>query len=189
MSTIDLIVLAVALSMDAFAVSMCKGLSVGKLEPKHMAITGLYFGGFQGLMPLIGFVLGVQFKDFITKYDHWIAFLLLAIIGGSMIKEAFGEEEELNACFSFKTMLPLAVATSIDALAVGVNFAFLNLDIKGISIAVMSIGAITFVLSGIGVWIGNIFGTKYKSKAEILGGIILILLGLKILAEHLGFLG
>lgn len=189
MSTFELIMIAVALSMDAFAVSMCKGLSVRELKIKHMLITGLYFGGFQGLMPAIGYVLGAQFSSLITKFDHWIAFVLLVIIGGSMIKEALGEAEELNDSFGFKTMLPLAVATSIDALAVGVNFAFLGLDLKGILISVISIGVITFTLSAIGVKIGNIFGTKYKSKAEIFGGVVLILLGCKILAEHLGFLG
>lgn len=189
MSTFELLMIAVALSMDAFAVSMCKGLSVDELKPKHMIITGLYFGGFQGLMPAIGYVLGAQFSNLITNFDHWIAFILLVIIGGSMIKEAMCECEELNDSFNFKTMLPLAVATSIDALAVGVNFAFLNLGLTGIVISVISIGVITFFLSAIGVKVGNIFGTKYKSKAEIFGGAVLILLGCKILAEHLGFLG
>ncbi len=189
MSTVDIIVIAIALSMDAFAVSMCKGLSVRELKLKHMIITGLYFGGFQGLMPAIGYILGNQFSTFITGFDHWIAFGLLVIIGISMIKEALGEPEELNDSFGFKTMLPLAVATSIDALAVGVNFAFLNLNVTGLITAVLSIGVITFTLSAIGVKIGNIFGTKYKAKAEIFGGVVLIILGCKILAEHLGFLG
>ena len=189
MSTFELITIAVALSMDAFAVSMCKGLSVSKLKLKHMLITGLYFGGFQAIMPGIGYVLGAQFASLITNFDHWIAFVLLVLIGSSMIREAMGEAEELNASFTFKVMLPLAVATSIDALAVGVNFAFLNLGLKGITISVISIGVITFVLSAVGVKIGNIFGLKYKAKAEIFGGAVLILIGCKILAEHLGFLG
>ncbi len=188
MNTIDLLAIAVALSMDAFAVSMCKGLSVKELKLKHMAVTGLYFGGFQALMPAIGYVLGVQFSSLITNFDHWIAFVLLVLIGGSMIKEALGEAEELNDSFAFKVMLPLAVATSIDALAIGVNFAFLNLGISGIVVSVISIGIITFVLSAIGVKIGNIFGLKYKSKAEIFGGVVLIFLGFKILLEHLGYL-
>ena len=189
MGVSTLFVMAVALSMDAFAVSMCKGLSVRNLKIKHSIITGLYFGFFQGFMPALGFVLGAQFSSFITNVDHWIAFALLAIIGGSMIKEAFGEEEELNDSFSFKTMLPLAVATSIDALAVGVNFAFLGLTIGEITLSVVFIGITTFVLSAIGVKIGNVFGTKYKAKAEIFGGVVLIILGIKILLEHLGVLG
>jgi putative Mn2+ efflux pump MntP len=186
MSVLDLLVLAVALSMDAFAVSMCKGLSVGKMKLKHALIAGAYFGGFQALMPAIGFVLGVQFSSYITSFDHWIAFVLLCIIGFNMIKESFGEAEELDADFSPKSMLPLAVATSIDALAVGVNFAFLELTMVSLVIAVCSIGCITFVLSAIGVKIGNIFGLKYKSKAELFGGVVLVLLGVKILLNHLG---
>lgn len=188
MNTFELIVLAVALSMDAFAVSMCKGLSVGKLKPKHMVITGIYFGGFQALMPALGFVLGAQFNTLITSFDHWIAFALLTIIGVSMIKEALGEAEKLDDSFTVKTMLPLAVATSIDALAVGVNFAFLKLTVKQLITAVVSIGITTFILSAAGVKIGNIFGTKYKAKAEIFGGVVLIILGIKILLEHLGIL-
>ncbi len=188
MNTIDLLAIAVALSMDAFDVSMCKGLSVKELKLKHAVIAGLYFGGFQAIMPAIGYVLGVQFSSLITNFDHWIAFVLLVLIGGSMIKEACGEAEELNDSFAFKVMLPLAIATSIDALAIGVNFAFLNLGTKGIVISVVSIGVITFVLSAIGIKIGNIFGLKYKSKAEIFGGIVLIFLGCKILLEHLGYL-
>ena len=188
MNTFELIVLAVALSMDAFAVSMCKGLSVGKLKPKHMVITGIYFGGFQALMPALGFVLGAQFNTLITSFDHWIAFALLTIIGVSMIKEALGEAEKLDDSFTVKTMLPLAVATRIDALAVGVNFAFLKLTVKQLITAVVSIGITTFILSAAGVKIGNIFGTKYKAKAEIFGGVVLIILGIKILLEHLGIL-
>lgn len=189
MSITELLIMAVALSMDAFAVSMCKGLSVSKLKLKHMLIAGAYFGLFQALMPAIGFLLGTGFARYVTSFDHWIAFVLLVIIGGSMIKEAFGEEEDVDASFGFKVMLTLAVATSIDALAVGVNFAFLGLSITRLIVSVVSIGVITFILSAIGVKIGNIFGLKYKSKAEIFGGIVLILIGCKILAEHLGFLG
>ncbi len=189
MSIVDLFIMAVALSMDAFAVSMCKGLSVRELKLKHNLITGFYFGFFQAMMPVIGFVLGAQFSSFITNVDHWIAFVLLSVIGAGMIKEAFGEEEELNDSFSFKTMLPLAVATSIDALAVGVNFAFLNLTTSRLVLSVVFIGITTFVLSAIGVKIGNVFGTKYKAKAEVFGGAVLILLGTKILLEHLGVLG
>lgn len=187
MGLLDLFIIAVGLSMDAFAVSICKGLSVEKLKPKHLLITGGYFGGFQGLMPLVGWLLGYSFKDLITSFDHWIAFVLLAIIGGNMIRESFGkEEEEVDASFGPKAMLPLAVATSIDALAVGVSFAFLNVDIVP---AVLFIGATTFILSCIGVKIGNVFGTRFKSKAEFAGGVVLILLGIKILLEHLGILG
>lgn len=187
MSFIDIFLIGVALSMDAFAVSICKGLSVNKVEPKHLLTVGVYFGGFQALMPLIGFLLGFKFEKFIVSVDHWIAFVLLALIGGNMIKEALsGDDEEHDASFSFKTMIPLAVATSIDALAVGISFAFLGVDIVK---AAICIGITTFILSGVGVYVGNIFGAKYKSKAEIVGGIVLILIGLKILFEHLGILG
>ena len=184
MSFIDIFLIAIALSMDAFAVSICKGLSVQKAEAKHMLTAGLYFGSFQALMPLIGFLLGFKLERFIVSVDHWIAFVLLAIIGGNMIKEALGgDEEEHDASFSFKAMLPLAVATSIDALAVGISFAFLGVDIV---MAAALIGVTTFVLSAVGVWVGNAFGAKYKSKAELAGGIVLILIGTKILLEHLG---
>ena len=183
MSLWELFILAVGLSMDAFAVSVCKGLSVKTLKLKHMAIAGLYFGGFQALMPLIGYLLGVQFQSLIQEFDHWIAFVLLALIGISMIREARECPDELNDSFSFKTMLPLAVATSIDARAVGVTFAFLQVQIVP---AVSFIGATTFILSAIGIRIGHVFGAKYKSRAEIIGGIVLILMGLKILLEHLG---
>ncbi len=186
MKFVDIFLIAIALSMDAFAVSICKGLSVRKVSAKHVLTAGVYFGGFQAIMPLIGFLLGFKFERFIVSVDHWIAFALLAVIGGNMIKEALGnDEEEPNASFSFKTMLPLAVATSIDALAVGISFAFLGVDIVA---AAILIGITTFVLSGVGIFVGNIFGTKYKSKAELAGGAVLILIGLKILFEHLGIL-
>lgn len=184
MSLWELLILAVGLSMDAFAVSVCKGLSVKKLKAKHMLTVGAYFGGFQALMPLLGYILGIQFQS-IQQFDHWIAFVLLVLIGLSMIKESREEAENLNDSFSFKTMLPLAVATSIDALAVGVTFAFLQVKIVP---AISFIGATTFILSAIGIRIGNIFGAKYKSKAELVGGIVLILMGVKILLEHLGVL-
>ena len=150
-----------------------------------MLIAGLYFGGFQGLMPLLGYLLGVNFQSMIERFDHWIAFVLLSLIGISMIRESCECAEEMNCSFGFKAMLPLAVATSIDALAVGVTFAFLQVDILP---AVLFIGVITFILSAIGIRIGTIFGSKYKSKAERLGGLVLILMGLKILLEHLGVL-
>ena len=186
MSIIELFIIAVGLSMDAFAVSVCKGLSVPRAKKSHLIITGLYFGGFQALMPLIGYLLGVNFRHMITSVDHWIAFILLGIIGGNMIREACsGECEKENDSLDIKTMFLLAVATSIDALAVGITFAFLKVNIAA---AVSFIGVTTFVISAAGVKIGNIFGTKYKSKAELAGGIILILLGLKILLEHLGIL-
>lgn len=182
----ELFLIAVGLSMDAFAVAVCKGLSVPKVKAKHALIVGAYFGGFQGLMPLAGYLLGVRFQEAITSVDHWIAFVLLALIGGNMIREALSkEEEELNDSFSVKTMVPLAVATSIDALAVGVTFAFLKVQIVP---AVSFIGVITFALSIVGLKIGNVFGTKYKSKAELAGGIVLVCMGLKILLDHLGIL-
>lgn len=183
MSIWELFIIAVGLSMDAFAVSICKGLSVKKLKPKHAAITGLYFGGFQFAMPLIGYFLGIQFKQLIISIDHWIAFVLLGFIGGNMIREALSkEEDELNDSFDIKTMTPLAIATSIDALAVGVTFACLDVSIVP---AVSFIGVTTFILSAIGLKIGNVFGAKYKSKAELAGGIVLVLMGIKILVEHL----
>lgn len=182
----ELFLVAVSLSMDAFAVSVCKGLSVKKLRPRHCATAGLYFGGFQALMPLLGWLLGRQFESLIKSIDHWIAFVLLALIGANMIREALGDEEDVNDSFSFKTMLPLAVATSIDALAVGVTFAFLEVQILP---AILLIGCTTFALSAAGVKIGNVFGSGFQSKAEIAGGVILILLGIKILIEHLFFGG
>lgn len=189
MNLLELFIIAVGLSMDAFAVSICKGLSLQKLYFKNALTVGLYFGIFQGGMPLIGYILGVQFQDKITAFDHWIAFILLGIIGLKMIKEALEKEpeheiasDEVSDELCFKNMTILAIATSIDALAVGVTFAFLNVDIIP---AVSFIGIVTLVLSMVGVKIGNIFGTKYKSKAELAGGIILILMGAKILLEHL----
>ena len=185
MSLIELFILAVGLSMDAFAVSVCKGLSHGKIKPKHMCIAGAWFGGFQALMPLMGYFLGSFFADKITKYSHWIAFILLVIIGANMVREAFGEEERLDANMNPASMFLLAIATSIDALAVGVTFAFLQVNII---YAVIFIGCVTFVCSAAGVKIGSVFGEKYKSKAEICGGIILILIGIKILFDGLGIL-
>ena len=181
-----LLVLAIGVSMDAFAVSICKGLAMKQIKFKHMLIVGLWFGGFQALMPLIGYFLGIQFETYITAYDHWIAFILLALIGGNMIKESLSKEEEkANASLAVKIMLVLAIATSIDALALGVTFAFLQVNIWE---AVSFIGVVTFLFSVAGLKIGNVFGTKYKSKAEFVGGVILILLGIKILLEHLGIL-
>lgn len=179
-------VTAVGLSMDAFAVSICKGLAMKKLSWKKALIIGLWFGGFQALMPSVGYLLGSRFEKYVTSIDHWIAFVLLALIGINMIRESLsGEEENANDAVDFKTMLLLAIATSIDALAVGVTYAFLQVQIAP---AVSFIGIITFSLSIIGVKIGNVFGLKYKTKAEIAGGIILLLMGTKILLEHLGFL-
>lgn len=183
MSFIELFLIAVGLSMDAFAVSICKGLSVKKLSPKHVLLVGVYFGGFQFLMPVIGYLLGFRFEHLITNIDHWIAFVLLAFIGGNMIKESFSKSEELNDDFGFKTMFLMAVATSIDALAVGITFAFLNVSIIP---AASLIGVTTFIIAAVGIYIGNVFGAKYKSKAELAGGIILVLIGVKILLEHLG---
>ena len=186
MSFSELLLIAIGLSMDAFAVAVCKGLSVGKTKVKHYIITGLWFGGFQALMPFLGYLLGTTFEKYIVAFDHWIAFILLSVIGINMIKEGFSKEEnETDASFSFKNMLLLAIATSIDALAVGVTFAFLSVDIVP---AVSFIGVTTFVLSALGVKIGNVFGARYKSKAEFAGGVVLILMGLKILLEHLGII-
>ena len=186
MSLIELFILAVGLSMDAMAVAVCKGLSVRKLKVGHAVITGLYFGGFQALMPLIGYFLGSQFREYIVSVDHWIAFVLLTLLGANMIRESFGEAEEVDASFCPRAMLPMAVATSIDALAVGITFAFLSVDIAP---AVSLIGCTTFCLSAVGVWVGHRFGLRFKEKAQIAGGVILICIGLKILLEHLGFLG
>ena len=182
----ELFVIAVGLSMDACAVSICKGLSCGKLKLRHCLTCGVYFGGFQGLMPLLGWLLGVRFQSAIVSIDHWIAFALLSIIGFNMIKEAREECDCLDCSFGFRAMLPLAVATSIDALAVGVTFAFLSVPILP---AVTFIGVTTLVLSALGTWVGSVFGCRFKSKAELAGGIILVLMGLKILLEHLGILG
>lgn len=186
MTLFNLFLIAVGLSMDAFAVSVCKGLAMEKAPLKKAAVAGLWFGSFQAIMPLIGYLLGSQFEKYITSIDHWIAFVLLALIGSNMIRESFSrEEEKTSGTMHFKEMLLLAVATSIDALAVGVTFAFLRVDIVP---AVCFIGIITFVLSAAGVKVGNLFGSRYKSKAELAGGIILILIGIKILLEHLGIL-
>lgn len=186
MSLLNLFFIAIGLSMDAFAVSICKGLATRKLTVRKSIIVGLWFGGFQALMPAIGYLAGYRFQDKITAIDHWIAFILLLFIGAGMIREAFSKEEEAaNDSLAFKEMFLLAVATSIDALAVGVTFAFLP-DVP-ILPAIAFIGIITFLLSAFGMKVGNVFGTRYKSKAEAAGGIILILIGSKILIEHLFF--
>ena len=181
----ELFVISVGLSMDAFAIAICKGLSVEKLEKKHLVIVGLWFGGAQALMPLLGYVLGTGFRFWIEQIDHWISFALLCIIGFSMIRESREQCKPINNYFSAKVMLPLAIADSIDALAAGITFAFLEVSILP---AVLLIGSITFLLSAMGVWLGNRFGEKYRSKAELAGGIILVIMGIKILLEHLGIL-
>lgn len=186
MTLIEVLIIAVSLAMDAFAVSICKGLSLQKMKLKHSIITGLYFGGFQAVMPVLGYLLGKQFESFITSVDHWIAFVLLIIIGANMIRESRSQAEDLNTSFSPKVMLPMAVATSIDALAIGITFAFLKVNI---TFAASAIGAVTFILCAVGVKIGNVFGAKFKSKAELAGGIVLILMGIKILLDHLGIIG
>ena len=179
----ELFVIAVGLSMDAFAVSICKGLSTPRLRLRHSLICGGYFGLFQALMPTLGWLLGVQFQATIASLDHWIAFILLGIIGVNMIRESReNEEESVDSSFAFRTMLPLAVATSIDALAVGVTFAFLQVDIVP---AVLFIGCTTFVISAVGVKVGAVFGARFQHQAELLGGVVLVLMGVKILAEHL----
>ncbi len=190
MGFVELLLLAVGLSMDAFAVSVCKGLCMKKADGKAMATCGIWFGGFQALMPLIGFFLGTLFADAIEAFDHWVAFVLLALIGANMLKEAFSKE--CDACdiegvdLGFKNMLVMAIATSIDALAVGISLAMAgNVSIGA---AVLLIGVITFALSAAGVKIGNVFGSRYEKKAQFAGGVILIGLGLKILLEHLGVL-
>lgn len=186
MSLCSLFLLAVGLSMDAFAVAVCKGLATPKITLKKACVVGLWFGAFQALMPTLGYLVGYRFQEKISAIDHWIAFVLLVFIGANMIRESFSKEEEgANASLAFKEMLLLAIATSIDALAVGVTFAFLP-DIPIIP-AVSFIGVITFLLSALGMKVGNVFGTKYKSRAELVGGIILILIGSKILIEHLFF--
>ena len=183
MQLLSLLIIAVGLSMDAFAVSICKGLSVCKVRPKNALSVALWFGGFQALMPVVGYFLGVSFADIVSSVDHWIAFILLGIIGGNMLKESFDKDEscEVDPDFSFRNMLAMAVATSIDALAVGVSFAFLKVNIWT---AVLLIGVITGALSAVGIYLGNVFGSRYKSKAEFAGGLILIGMGLKILLEH-----
>lgn len=190
MGLLELFFIAVGLSMDAFAVAVCKGLALRKFDWRKAGVVGLYFGFFQGLMPLVGYLLGVQFQDFITSIDHWIAFVLLGIIGINMIREARRTDcdidEDQSAALDPRTMLGLAVATSIDALAVGITLAFLKVSIIP---AVSFIAGITFIISVFGVKIGNVFGARYKSRAELMGGIILVLMGGKILLEHLGIIG
>lgn len=183
MELFEIIIIAIGLSMDAFAVSIGKGLSVAKSKLSYYLKVGLWFGGFHALMPLIGYLLGTSFADAVAEFDHWIAFALLAIIGGNMIKEAVGndDDEESNADFSIKALFVLAVATSIDVLAAGVSFAFLKADIIS---SIIIIGITTFLFSIVGFKIGNIFGNRYKKKAELVGGVILITIGLKILIEH-----
>ena len=181
MNILDLILIAIGLSMDAFAVSICKGLSLRNVKWHHMIIVGLWFGGFQALMPSIGYVLGSFFIELIDAYDHWVTFILLSAIGLNMIKESREASGSCNPSLQPYTMLMLAIATSIDALAVGVTFAFLQVRIVP---AVSFIGSTTFILSIIGVKVGNVFGTKYKSKAEFAGGLILVIMGVKILLEH-----
>lgn len=186
MSLIELFLLAFALSMDAFAVSICKGLATSKLKLRQMCIVGAWFGGFQALMPTLGYLLGSTFEKYITQFDHWIAFILLALLGGNMLREAFsGEEEQVDSSYSFKPMLLMAIATSIDALAAGVTLSTLQVNI---ALAACLIGCTTFVISAVGVRVGNVFGSRFKRPAEIAGGTILILLGIKILLEHLGIL-
>ena len=185
MPLLSALLLGVGLSMDAFAVSVCKGLAVGKVKLKHMAIAGAWFGGFQALMPLIGYYLGSFFHIYIEKADHWVAFLLLALIGANMLREAFSKEESkpADASFGFRVMLVMAVATSIDALAAGIALAME--EGSGVFASVACIGVITFLFSAAGVKVGSVFGEKYRSRAEAAGGVILILLGTKILMEHL----
>ena len=183
MNIIELLLLSLGLAMDAFAVSICKGVSMKKINLKKALIVGTWFGGFQALMPTVGYFLGTTFEDLVISIDHWIAFILLSFLGGKMIKDSIDKDrEESSDDTSFKVMIVLAIATSIDALAVGVTFAFLKVNIL---LAVLSIGIMTFILSVIGTKIGNKFGYKYEKKAELVGGIILVLLGLKILLEHL----
>jgi len=195
MGLIELLLLAVGLSMDAFAVSVCKGLAMPKISFKSCAVCGVWFGGFQALMPLLGYLLGSRFESYINAVAPWVAFILLALIGGNMLREALSKSEEtVKAALDPKTMFLMAVATSIDALAVGITFALVPVHITAggalanTLIAVVIIGLTTFALSCVGVKVGNVFGTKYKAKAEFAGGAILILLGLKILLEHFGVL-
>ena len=182
MGIAEIMIIAIGVSMDAFAVSICKGLSVRRLEWRYIGSVALWFGGFQALMPLVGYLLGVSFADFVSDVDHWIAFVLLGIIGGKMIKESFENEScDVSADFSCRSMLPMAIATSIDALAIGVSFAFLGVSIW---VPVILIGVTTGLFSAAGVYIGNRFGCRYKSKAEFTGGLVLCLIGVKILLEH-----
>ena len=189
MGFFELFLIGIGLSMDAFAVAICKGLGMERINKRDTLLLALFFGGFQALMPLTGYLLGSRFASYIERWDHWIAFVLLAFIGGNMIRESREqEEEEAKHCGSirYRELFTLAVATSIDALAVGVSFAFLGVRIAP---AVTLIGCTTFVLTLVGVWVGNLFGSRYKRRAELTGGIILILIGVKILLEHLGVLG
>lgn len=195
MSILQILLIGFGLSMDAAAVSICKGLATGGVKLRHCLTAGAYFGFFQALMPAIGYALGSTFAHLIDRYDHWIAFVLLALIGGNMLRESFSKEEETaSASFGFAAMLPLAIATSIDALAVGITFACVPLQLIAASellntlLGVCIIGLTTFAISCTGVKIGNVFGTRWKSKAEIAGGVILILIGVKILLEHFGVL-
>lgn len=192
MGFVELALVAIGLSMDAFAVSVCKGLGMRKLNWRHALVIALFFGAFQGLMPVIGWALGTQFESYITSIDHWIAFALLALIGAKMLWDAFHEEDECAECaegeerLDVKELVMLAIATSIDALAIGITFAFLRVDIVA---AALTIAATTFVLSFAGVAAGNQFGSRFRKPATVAGGVVLILIGLKILLEHLGFLG
>lgn len=183
MTSAEILIIAVGVSMDAFAVSLCKGLSVTRIKPSQIFSVALWFGGFQAIMPLLGYLLGVSFADFVETVDHWIAFILLGIIGGNMIMESLKKDDdaEPNPDFSFKMMSGLAVATSIDALAIGVSFAFLRVPLVK---SVLIIGAVTAAFSAIGLVIGKVFGSRFKSKAEFAGGFILMAIGLKILLEH-----
>lgn len=189
MGFFELFLIGIGLSMDAFAVAICKGLGMERINKRDTLLLALFFGGFQALMPLTGYLLGSRFASYIERWDHWIAFVLLAFIGGNMIRESCEQEEEEiehGGSIRYRELFTLAVATSIDALAVGVSFAFLGVHIAP---AVTLIGCTTFVLTLVGVWVGNLFGSRYKSRAELTGGIILILIGVKILLEHLGVLG
>ena len=194
MSIFEIILMALALAMDAFAVAICKGLATEKVQIKHMLVVGAWFGIFQAIMPFIGCTVGAAFLSYIEAVDHWIAFVLLGFIGGNMIKESLSKDEceecdKTDASLAPRVMLTMAIATSIDALAAGVG---MSVDLDGfgqIIIAVLAIGVITFALSAVGVKIGNVFGAKYKFVAELSGGIVLVLMGLKILLEHLGVFG
>ena len=187
MHFVELLIIALGFSMDAFAVSICKGLSTPKAKLRHMLIVGAWFGGFQALMPLIGYLVGTTFASYIEAFDHWVAFILLGFIGFNMIREALsGEAEETNDCFGAKTMFVMAIATSIDALAGGVAFALIP-DIN-IWLTVVAIGIVTFLMSAVGVKVGNLFGARFKSRAELAGGIILVLMGIKFLLEGLGLI-
>ena len=187
MTIVELLLIALGLAMDAFAVSICKGITMKNIKFKNVLIIALFFGGFQGIMPFIGWLLGSSFAAYITPVDHWIAFVLLGFLGVKMLIDSFKKDDDecCNDSFSIKELFVLAIATSIDALAIGITFAFLNVNIIG---AVSSIGIITFVLAIVGVFIGHKFGDKFKNKAEFVGGLILVLMGVKILLDHLGII-